>query len=335
MVRSTVAKLVPKTSDQLFSALEDHLYLLQRTLGDLATGDAAHLRQLAAQLRALVCTSSGMPGLLWRLRDEVKIDDGVSIRYPGRIDTENPITKGMLFGGATVRADGSGPSAIPQETWSLHDHIRTHEAAYVDGTSVTHEYLISRLANESGIAHEAHGVSKEIAKLNSVRIGDVQPYFAVLDEDARLVLAIGERIVAAATSQGYRRRRRPSLAAHIPSLQRTRFSSQLEAPALSASLEEGTVLVVLQIPEQAKIERRIEPVYFPPFRQGRLQVNIELTRRRRIRVLTFGLPLPCFGFDFALPALKDDSLALAISWKGVRAKAFAAGIQVAGPIDEP
>lgn len=325
-----MAKLVPKSSDQLLSALEDHLYLLQRTLADLAKGDAAHLRQLAAQLRALVCTSSGMPGLLWRLRDELNADDGVSIRYPGRIDTSNPITRGMLFGGAPVRADGSGPSAIPLERWSLHDHIHVHEAAFVDGFSITHEHLISRLANETGIAHEAHGVSREIAKLNSVRVGDVQPYFSVLDEDARLVLEVGERIVSAAISQGYRRRRSPSSAKETPSVQQTRFNTPFDVPTQFANLEEGTVLVALQVPERAKAEGRIDPVRFPAFTQGHIQVNVELTRRRRVRVQTCGLPLPYFGFEFPLPELKDDTLAIVIAWKGLRAKAFAAGVQVAG-----
>lgn len=83
-----MAKLVPKSSDQILSALEDHLYLLQRTLADLAAGDTAHLRQLAAQLRALVCTSSGMPGLLWRLRDELNVNDGVTLEGYSLTDTD-------------------------------------------------------------------------------------------------------------------------------------------------------------------------------------------------------------------------------------------------------
>lgn len=329
-----MVKLVPKSSDQLLSALEDHLYLLQRTLSDLATGDAAHLRQLAAQLRALVCTSSGMPGLLWRLKDAINIDDGVSIRYPGKIDTSNPITRGTFFGAAPVRADGSGPSAIPQETWSLREHIHAHEAAFVDGFSITHEHLISRLANEIGVAHEAHGVSTEIAKFNSIRVGDVQPYFSVLDEDARLVLEVGERVISAAVCQGYQRRRSTSLANDIRSIQHTRFSTQLDVPTQFARLEEGTILLALQVPASANVEGKIEPVRFPPITQGHVQVNVELTRRRRVRVQTYGLPLPYFGFEFPLPELKDDTLAIVIAWKGLKAKAFAAGIQVAGPLGE-
>ena len=329
-----MAKLVPKSSDQMLSALEDHLYLLRRTLADLATGDAAHLRQLAAQLRALVCTSRGMPGLLWRLRDELNVNDGVSIRYPGKIDTNNPITRGMLFGAAPVRADGSGPSAISPEAWSLHEHIHVHEAAFVDGFSITHEHLISRLANETGTAHEAHGVSKEIAKLNSVRFGDVQPYFSMLDEDARLALQVGERIISAATNQGYSRRRPPALANDIPSIQQTRFNTQLDVPTHFAKLDEGTVLVALHVPGSGKVEDRFEPVRFPPFTQGHVRVEIELTRKRRVRVRTSGLPLPYFGFEFPLPELEDDTLAIVIAWRGLKTKAFAAGTQVAGPTGE-
>lgn len=329
-----MAKLLPKSPDQMLSALEDHLYLLQRTLADLASGDAAHLRQLSAQLRTLVCTSSGMPGLLWRLRDELNVNDSVSIRYPGKIDTNNPVTRGMLFGAAPVRADGSGLSAISPETWSLHEHIHLHEAAFVDGFSITHEHLISRLANETGVAHEAQGVSKEIAKLNSVRFGDVQPYFSVLDEDARLVLEVGERITSAATSQGYCRRRPPSLAIDIPSIEQTRFSTHLDVPTDFKKLDEGTVLVALQVPESAKVEGRIEPVRYPPFTQGHVRVNVEIDRKRRVRVQTIGLPLPYFGFEFSLPELKDDTLAIVISWKGLSTKAFAAGVQVAGLLGE-
>ena len=329
-----MAKLVLKSSAQLLSALEDHLSLVQGTLAGLASGDAAHLRQLAAQLRALVCTSSGMSGLLWRLRDLVDVDDGVSIRYPGKIDASNPISRRMIFGAATVRADGSGPSAIPKGTWSLHKHIHEHEAAFVDGQSITHEHLISRLANETGVAHEAHGVSREMAKLNSFRIGNVQPYFAVLDEDARLVLEVGERIISAATSQGYSRRRPPSLAKDIPSIRKTQFSTQLDVPTQVAKSEEGAVFLVLHVPETAKVEGRIDPVRFPPFSRGHVQFNIELVRKRRVRVQTSGLPLPYFGFDFPLPELKEDTLAIAISWKGLRTKAFADGVQVAGPLGE-
>lgn len=105
-------------------------------------------------------------------------------------------------------------------------------------------------------------------------------------------------------------------------------------PTDFAKLEEGTILVELQVPESAKVEGRIDPVRFPPIAQGHVQVNVELTRKRRVRVQTCGLPLPYFGFEFSLPELRDDTLTIVITWKGLRTKAFAAGIQVAGPLGE-
>jgi hypothetical protein len=330
-----VAKLVPKTLDQQLSALEDHLYLLCRTLRELASGDSAHLRQLAGQLRGLVCTSSGMPGLLWRLRDAVGVDDGVSIRYPGRVDTSNPITKGLVFVGAPVRADGTGPDAIPQETWSLHQHIHEHEALFVDGLSITHEHLISRLANETGVAHEAHGVSKEIAKLNSILLGDVQPYFQVLDENARLTLLVGDRILCAAEARGYARRRPASLADDLPRVDSTRFASTLDVPAINLSSNEGTILMVLKLPKlNADKSSTGLPIRFPPLSQGAVTVQAEMSHRGRIRISTQGLPLPYFGFDFYPPEADADSVAIAITWKGFNATGYVAGHQVAGSRDD-
>lgn len=328
-----MVKLVPKTLEQQLSALEDHLYLLSKTLSDLATGESAYLRQLAAQLRALVCTSSGMPGLLWRLRDEFGADDDVVIRNFGRVDTSNPISRGLTFSGAIVRADGNGPVAVPQVTCSLQQHLHQHEALFVDGASVTHEYLISRIANETGIAHEAHGVSKVIAKLNAVLIGDVQPYFNVLDEDARLTLLVGDRVICAAEARGYARRRAASLPEAIPRLQSTRFSSRLDVPSIPPSLSEGTILIVLKLPRLSSDNHPSFPICFPPFTQGNVTIWAEMSRRGRIRVYSQGLPFPCFGFDFYPPEPDADSVDIFITWSGIETKAYAAGRQVAGPIE--
>jgi len=329
-----LSKLVPKTLEQQLRALEDHLFLLAGTLRELASGESAHFKQLAAQLRALVCTSSGMPGLLWRLKDEVGADDSVLIRYPGKVDTGNPLTVGLTFFGATVKADGTGPAAIPQAIWSLRSHIHEHEALFVDGMSITHEHLISRLANETGVAHEAHGVSREIAKLNSVLLGDVQPYFQVLDEDARLTLQVGDRVLDAAETRGYTRRRASSLSEGIPSLASTRFTARLEVPSLSQTLMEGTILIVLQLPKVGSAEPQSFPVRFPPMSQGNLTIWSEMSRRGRLRVSSQGLPLPNFGFDFYPTDPTADSIAIAVTWKGMNVKGYAGGVQVAG-LKEP
>ena len=328
-----LAKLVPKTLQQQVSALEDHLFLLARTLTDMAEGESAHLKQLAAQLRALICTSSGMPGLLWRLRDEVGADDGVPIRYPGKVDTANPLTRGLIFLGAPVQADGSGPEAIPQDTWSFHQHIHEHEALFVDGVGITHEYLISRLANETGVAHEAHGVSKDIAKLNSVLLGDVQSYFQVLDADARLTLIVGDRVVRGAEARGYIRRRLASLPETIPKFESARFASRPDVPAHSMHGREGTILMVLQLPKHKKEDTPSFPICFPSMSQGPVTVRAEMSRRGKIQVSSQGLPFPHFGFDFYLDDPAADSIVIAITWSGLKTKGFAADRQVAGPVE--
>ena len=99
-----MAKLVAKSTAQKLSALEDHLFLLAGSLAGLHKGDAAHLRDLAGKLRLLVCTSSGLTGLLWRLREDLNVDDTIYIRYPGEVDINNPL--GLYFVYATVAPDG-------------------------------------------------------------------------------------------------------------------------------------------------------------------------------------------------------------------------------------
>lgn len=329
-----MAKLIEKSKEQLLSALEDHLYLVSRTLADLASGDAAYMRQLVAQLRALVCKSSGLPGLLWRLSDEFAIDDTVFIRYPGKVDLSNPITKGLYFVSASVRADGIGPAAIPIRKISFREYIQQHEALFIDGESISHEYLISRLANETGVAHEADGVSRSIAKLNAMLVGDVQSYFSVVDSDARLTLEIGERVIQTASLHGYKRQRSTSVQPPETDLQNTRFQFTPDVPVIPAQAKEGSILVVLDlsnVPKAGKLEKEI---FFPSSTHGVISISAKVTRRRRVRVSTFGLALRDFGFEFSLPESLPDSLAICIVWKGIYIKGFAGGMQVAGPLGD-
>jgi hypothetical protein len=329
-----MAKLVEKSKDQLLSALEDHLYLVSRSLAELATGDAAYMRQLVAQLRALVCRSSGLPGLLWRLCDEFAIDDTVSIRYPGKVNLSNPITEGLYYVGASVRADGCGPAAIPMKKISFKEHIQQHEALFIDGESISHEYLISRLANETGVAHEADGVSRSIAKLNAMFVGDVQSYFAVIDADARLILDIGERVIQATILHGYMRQRPTSVKPPETDLQNTRFAFTQDVPVISVQQNEGSILIVLDLSNVPKAGKLEQEIYFAPSTQGVISISAKVSRRRRIRVSTLGLPLRDFGFEFPLPNPLPESLGLCIAWKGIYTKAFAGGVQVAGPLGD-
>lgn len=323
-----MAKLIPKSPEQKLSALEDHLHLLHLTLGQLTSGDPAHLRALAGQLRALVCMSAGLSGLLWRLRDELAVDDTVHIRYPGKVDK----TKLYARGGVHVQTltDVEVLHAVPRQGWALREHIREHEACFVDGTSLTHEALISRLANEAGTAHEADGISKDIAKLNSIRMGDTQSYFQVLATDARLVLEVGERIIQAGVASEYVRRRRAIDQPPPTAIQQVRFTGALELPQIDVQGNEGSILFLLTTDRIPTAGRLDELVRYPPSTSGRVTLFPEVTRRRRLRIQSSGLPLPHFGFETPLPGLLGDSLAVAITWNGMDVRGYVAGRLVSG-----
>jgi len=326
-----MAKLIEKTTVQLVSALEDHLYLLSRTLRDLAEGDAGHMRQLATQLRALICKSSGLPGLLWRMCEELNVDDSVQIRSAEGINIEHPLTQGLQFAFVSTRADGSGPADVPLAPISLKHYIQGHEAFFIDGESISHEHLINRLANETGTAHEADGISRSIAKLNSFSVGDIQAYFAVVNEDAVLTLEVGERIVEKATEQGFLRRR--PVARHVSGskIELTKFSFKPDVPVISLNDAKGTIFFELEVPNLPSSKRLEHGVLFPTFTQGRAIVNTLITRRRKLQVSTTGLPLPYFSFECPLPEPLSNKLMIGISWNEDSVKAYVNGNQVAGP----
>lgn len=323
-----MAKLVPKTTEQLLSALEDHLFLLSQSLHGLIGGDAAYMRELAGKLRSIICYSKGLEGLLWRLCDEVGADDAVLIRYPGQVDSTNPLVRGLGFVFAPVAPDGSGDERVPLHPWSLRDHIKIHEAIYVDGESLTHEQIINAIANESGIAHEAGGVSRFMAKVNDILLGDAQPYFSILDSDARLALEVGERVVSIAAAQGYVRRRMPASPPPLISLHAVRFNNSLDLPRSGLlPRKEGSAVFLL---DASRAQSQALPVQFPPMTTSGIVLSAQITRRGRLRIATQGLPLP-FGCECELPDGDYKArIGIAITWQDFDIRAYVAGQQVAG-----
>lgn len=325
-----MAKLIQKSRFQLVNALEHDLHLLCRTLDELSLGDAAFLRLLAGQLRSLICTSSGLDGLLWRICDEFGVSDSVLIRYPGKINTSNPLTQGLYYCSAIFSTDGDGPEAVPLANHSLREHIREHEAVYIDGVSLTHHDLIVELGSRMGVGHEAPAISRELAKLNSMLIGDVQPYFPILVADARLTLDIGERAIQAAIEQNYVRQRSLNIVPVCTNLTSTRFVHSLDVPSTAMAANKGTLFFALKLPDIPAEGKLKQPIRFPPITQGAVTVRVEVSLRRRVRIYSSGLPFPLFGFDFSLPHPLPELLTVGITWDGINVKGYAAGEQVAG-----
>ena len=71
-----------KTLARKLRDLDDHLHFLKESLLKLATGDLAYLKPMAAELRVLVCKSSGTEGLLWRLAEELNLSPESVTNHP-------------------------------------------------------------------------------------------------------------------------------------------------------------------------------------------------------------------------------------------------------------
>ena len=238
--------------------------------------------------------------------------------------------QGLVFAGTFIPHSGPGPQAVPQQTCSFRDHIRNHEAAFIDGASLTHEFLIGRIANELGTPHEADGISKELAKMSAFLLGDVQPYFSVLDSNAELALEVGERVVQTAVAAGYNRRRSSVANAKLVSVHQVPFSVPLDVPQILGDMREGTIGFAVQtdgIPEAGLLDNMRR---FPPLTNGPVTIYVEIARRRKLRLSSVGLPLSSFGFEVPLPSPLADTIGVVIAWQGRNVFAYVAGQQVAG-----
>ncbi|MDA8247835.1 MAG: hypothetical protein M0Z28_01530, partial [Rhodospirillales bacterium] len=177
---------VQKTIGHKLAELEDHLLLLSQALDGLESGQIAHFRHLAAELRVLICESSGTDGLLWRLADELRVDDVVVLHQIGNVDPAHPLAQGLRFHFLPLCSPGHGDPRLPIEAYSLRDIIRAHEAIFGSGQGITHQRLIKWLCEQVGSGHEDEGIAPPLAELNSVLIGNAQAFFGVLQADAVL-----------------------------------------------------------------------------------------------------------------------------------------------------
>lgn len=192
---------VRKSLPQKVLDLDSHLYLLRSHLSNL-TESASHLKAIAAELRTLLCRSSGTDGLLYRLIEELGVDDRVNLHIAGDLDQDNPITQSLQFAFVPVRREGQGPAEIPPYDHSFRAVIRDAQALVAAGKPLTHEYLIKAVAQQMGSAHEDEGLEPALAQLSGIFINGVEPFIEVLAMDAELTLEVGERVLEAAEKRG-------------------------------------------------------------------------------------------------------------------------------------
>lgn len=325
----TAKKQVAKTSGQLLNALEDHLSTLVPMLASLQGGDAAHIKDIAAKLRLLICGSSGQHGLLWDLADETLANDSFQIRYAGKVDPNNPLTHKLQILDNHALANMPG-TPIPFESVSLRKHITTHEAVFIDGVSLTYKDLIKEMAEHSGTAHETPGVSREMAKANAIRIGDVQPCIPIIDRAARWTLAFGEIVIQQAVAHGYVRRRPAATPVPEIPLESKRFAFPMDGPTLDAAGNEGSIALWLAAADFARAKQQGSPIYFPPVSMGKITFTFQATRRGRLQISARGLAIPNFGCEAAAVGNSAGMVAVAVTWRGMDIRTFIDGVKVSG-----
>jgi len=190
----TSRQRVKKTHERNLADLDDHLYLLEDHLRRLDEGDA-HLKVIAAELRVLICFSSGTEGLLWRLADDLGVSDEVTIFVPENVDPTLPLSVGLIFSFNPLETDFSGdPMSVPRK-YSFRDVIKKHEPVFISGKGITHEYLIKAIAQQMGTAHEDEGIEFSLLEMESIFVRGVRPYIPKLKTDAELALKMGSRIL--------------------------------------------------------------------------------------------------------------------------------------------
>lgn len=195
-----VRERTPKSLKQKLSDLEAHLFLLRTNLHQLHHSPT-HLKVISAELRTLVCRSSGTEGLLWRLTKELGIDDGVALHLPGKLIQDHPLVQGLEFMIVPLYRTGKGDPRLVPGTYSLRSVIKEGEALIALGKPITHEYLIKAIAQQMGTSHEDEGLEPVLTQLSSIFLNGVEPFVSVLAFDAEMTLEVGERVVEAAEAK--------------------------------------------------------------------------------------------------------------------------------------
>ncbi len=196
---------IPKTLSNKLNDLDSHLFIIREHLGNLYESPS-HLKVIAAELRALLCLSSGTEGLLWRLVDELEIDDKIFLHVPGDLIEDHHLARGLQFLIVPIKRGGKGDPKLPPFNCSFKELIKERQALVVGGKPVIHEYLIKAIAQQMGSAHEDDGLEPMLVDLKSRFINGAESFIPVLSTNSELALEIGERVLEnAERKMGYRR----------------------------------------------------------------------------------------------------------------------------------
>lgn len=157
-------------------ALNDHLFLLRDAWHNLWRDDA-RLKSLASELRLLICKSSGTEGLLWRLTREMKVDEFVCVHIPGEVDPDHPLSNGLQLAHMPLYRGGKSDPRVPVRQLSFRLLVKKCPAIFAEGEHITHENMISLIANQIGSSHETDKVSHDLHFLRNISFFENRPPF--------------------------------------------------------------------------------------------------------------------------------------------------------------
>ncbi|WP_417851624.1 hypothetical protein [Thalassoglobus sp.] len=201
---------IPKSLAGKLRDLDDHVFLLRSNINGLKNGESAHVKQIAAELRTLICFSSGTEGLLWRLTQALNVSDEIYVSAPYAIDRENPITHSMSFSLFHIQRGELVPEMFHPQVHSLKEIVKEYEAIYLSSLKdkfITHELLIKSIAQQMGSAHEDDGIDSDLVRLLNVQVNGNPSFLNILLIDAEFTLEIAERVLQESCRSGVYKRK--------------------------------------------------------------------------------------------------------------------------------
>lgn len=306
-----------KTLARKLRDLDDHLHFLNESLHKLAAGDIAYLKPIAAELRVLVCKSSGTEGLLWRVLEELHLSDDVHVHLAGNLDRAHPLAQEIKFIFAPVLPAGKGDPKLAPRHYSLKAIIKKCEALVVSGKGYSHESLIRAVAEQMGSAHEDDGVAPHLIELSSTLISNQPALVAVLTSDAELALEVGQRALSEANGKhDYVGTIRTPLAAHTPMKEfRSRAQTKDFESTSSPISETGTVMFLVNH-EHPNWPENANSYDFGTFALGALNVRAVKHPDRTMQISIAGLNGSIIETRKPIPRTDQPGVMIACTWNG-------------------
>ena len=307
---------VPRSLITRLQDLDDHLYLLEDALIRLKAGESAHLKSLAAELRVLVCYSSGTEGLLWRISVELGVHDAIHVHHVGNIDYERSSAKGLEFLYFPIFKAGEGDPRLPIGDYSLRSIIKEHEALIVTGKGYTHEQIIKAFSQQMGSAHEDDGIEPYLAELSEVLILNQKPLMRVLLSDACFVIEVGKRVMEQAEkTHDYTPKSRQKINIEKQTLPKYIPKQVIPDNTHATISDEGTVVFQIDHPHPDWCTNSNKYV-FGELRKGQLSISPTKHTDCTVELAISGLGKKKIVSKRPIPESEFPGIAIAITWQG-------------------